>query len=76
MFVIPNDATTTSFVTRSSQLFNCFDSICSELSSETSETGEYDDDQLEVNETAAETLKNRKSAKLAKVIDNNSDDDF
>ena len=35
-----------------------------------------DDDQLEVNEAAAETLKNRKSAKLAKVMDNNSDDDF
>ena len=35
-----------------------------------------DDDELEVNEAAAETLKNRKSAKLAKVIDNNSDDDF
>ncbi len=37
-----------------------------------------DDDELEVNEAAAETLKNRKSAKLAKaaIIDNNSDDDF
>ena len=35
-----------------------------------------DDDELEVNETAAETLKNRKSAKLAKTIDHNSDDDF
>ena len=35
-----------------------------------------EDDELEVNEAAAETLKNRKSAKLAKAIDNNSDDDF
>ena len=35
-----------------------------------------DDDELEVNEMAAESLKNRKSAKLAKPIENNSDDDF
>ena len=35
-----------------------------------------DDDELEVNEKAAESLKNRKSAKLVKTIDNNSDDDF
>ena len=36
-----------------------------------------DDDELEVNEKAAESLKNRKSAKLTKMpIDNNSDDDF
>ena len=41
------------------------------------DTGDSEDDEeLEVNETAAESLKNRKSAKLAKVIDNNSDDDF
>ena len=32
---------------------------------------------FKVNETAAETLKNRKSAKLkAPIVDNNSDDDF
>ena len=50
MFVSPNDAITTSFVTRSSQLFKCLDSIDSELSSETGGAGscEYDDDQLEV----------------------------
>ena len=50
MFVSPNDAITTSFVTRSSQLFKCLDSIYSELSSETGGAGscEYDDDQLEV----------------------------
>ena len=36
-----------------------------------------DDDELEVNEAAAETLKNRKSAKLARAaVENNSDDDF
>jgi hypothetical protein len=41
------------------------------------DTGDSEDDEeLEVNEMAAESLKNRKSAKLAKVIDNNSDDDF
>jgi hypothetical protein len=34
------------------------------------------EDDEEVNEMAAESLKNRKYAKLAKVIDNNSDDDF
>jgi len=41
------------------------------------DTGDSEDDEeLEVNEMAAESLKNRKSAKLAKVIDNHSDDDF
>ena len=35
-----------------------------------------DDEELEVNEKAAESLKNRKSAKLVKTMDNNSDDDF
>ena len=35
-----------------------------------------DDDKLEVNEMAVESLKNRKSAKLAKAKDNNSNDDF
>merc|ERR1719479_150579 len=36
-----------------------------------------DDEELEVNETAAETLKNRKSAKLkAPIVDNNSDDEL
>ena len=41
------------------------------------DTGDSEDDEeLEVNELAAESLKNRKSAKLTKVIDNNSDDDF
>ena len=41
------------------------------------DTGDSEDDEeLEVNEMAAESLKNRKTAKLAKVIDNNSDDDF
>lgn len=35
-----------------------------------------DDEELEVNEKAAESLKNRKSAKLAKALENNSDDDF
>ena len=41
------------------------------------DTGDSDDDEeLEVNEMAAESLKNRKSAKLAKPIDHNSDDDF
>ena len=41
------------------------------------DTGDSEDnEELEVNEMAAESLKNRKSAKLTKVIDNNSDDDF
>ena len=41
------------------------------------DTGDSEDDEeLEVNEMAAKSLKNRKSAKLTKVIDNNSDDDF
>jgi len=41
------------------------------------DTGDSDEDEeLEVNEMAAESLKNRKSAKLVKTIDNISDDDF
>ena len=35
-----------------------------------------DDDELEVNEMAAESLKNRKSAKVRNQAGNNSDDDF
>ena len=41
------------------------------------DTGDSDDDdELEVNEMAAESLKNRKSAKPVKAVEHNSDDDF
>ena len=51
--------------------------LCYCLNDFSGDEDDSDDDELEVNEKAAESLKNRKSAKLTKMpIDNNSDDDF